>query len=107
MVIVWCSGHSTVECDEDGNCQDVAKEYSDSGLEVLCLYFSLFWAVILVVIFQRLGTEVFSDGGSNFLTGMFAGGLALLSCFFFGCFFFFAPFSVRRYNLRIHVCIPS
>ena len=90
MVIVWCNTYPTVDCDENGYCQEVADEYSDSGMEVLCLYFSLFWAAILVVIFHRLGTEVFSGGSSNFLTGMFSGGLILL-----GCFFFFAPFTVR------------
>ncbi len=95
MVIVWCNTYPTVDCDENGYCQEVADEYSDSGMEVLCLYFSLFWAAILVVIFHRLGTEVFSGGSSNFLTGMFSGGLILLGCFFFGCFFFFAPFTVR------------
>ena len=95
MVIVWCNNHSTVECDDNGYCQEVTSEYSDSGMEVLCLYFSLFWAAILVVIFHRLGTEVFSGGSSNFLTGMFSGGVLMLGCFFFGCFFFFAPFTVR------------
>ena len=84
MVIVWCNNHSTVECDDNGYCQEVASEYSDSGMEVLCLYFSLFWAAILVVIFHRLGTEVFSGGSSNFLTGMFSGGLIMLGCFFSG-----------------------
>jgi len=100
MVIVWCNNHSTVDCDENGYCQEVADEYSDSGMEVLCLYFSLFWAAILVVIFQRLGTEVFSGGSSNFLTGMFSGGLILLGCFFLGCFFFFAPFTWGGAALR-------
>ena len=100
MVIVWCNTYPTVDCDENGYCQEVADEYSDSGMEVLCLYFSLFWAAILVAILHRLGTEVFSGGSSNFLTGMFCGGLILLGCFFFGCFFFFAPFTVR-------LCIPS
>ena len=101
MVIVWCNTYPAVDCDENGYCQDVADEYSDSGMEVLCLYFSLFWAAILVVIFHRLGTEVFSGGSSNFLTGMFSGGLILLGCFFFGCFFFFAPFMVRFFSSLI------
>jgi len=90
LVIVWCNNRST------------AAKYSDSGMEVLCLYFSLFWAIILVVIFHRLGTQVFSGGTSNFLTGMFTGGLFMLGCFFFGCFFFFAPFVVRFYCLLFH-----
>ena len=90
LVIVWCNNGLTV------------AKYSDSGMEILCLYFSLFWAIILVVIFHRLGTQVFSGGTSNFLTGMFTGGLFMLGCFFFGCFFFFAPFVVRFFCLLFH-----